>query len=160
MIREWFLTLYNDHFNHFCLLSGFDNHLVLSGISENTKHVLAVERIIAKSVESYLSFSLRFRCEACTQRYEQQQQLREKDGIEDNVNLDDEDLSLPILFDDQSSSSPWEDAQEEEEEDNADDDCTCRLITPLQFKVSWTDRVFSSMMIFIVDNDWLFCVCI
>ena len=120
----------------FFLLSGFDNHLVLSGISENTHHVLAVERIIAKSAESYLSFSLRFRCEACTERYQQQQQLREKDEIDGNniVNLEEEeDLSLPILFDEQSSP-PWEDVQEEEE--NADDeDCTCRLITPLQFKV-------------------------
>ena len=116
------------------LLSGFDNHLVLSGISENTHHVLAVERIIAKSAESYLSFSLRFRCEACTERYQQQQQQRKKDEIDVNLE-DEEDLSLPILFDDQSSSPPWEDVQEEEEDGNVDEDCTCRLITPLQFKV-------------------------
>ena len=120
----------------FLLLLGFDNHLVLSGISENTHHILSVERIIAKSAESYLSFSLRFRCEACTERY-QQQQLRKKDEIDGNniVNLEEEeDLSLPILFDEQSSP-PWEDVQEEEENANVDEDCTCRLITPLQFKV-------------------------
>lgn len=110
------------------LFTGFDNHLILSGISENTHHILNVERIIAKSAESYLSFSLRWRCPPCTERYLQQQQPEDRD---DNVDLEGEDLSLPILFGDEPP--PLIDI---EEEDDADDhQCFCRQITPLQFKV-------------------------
>ena len=111
------------------LPSGFDNHLVLSAIAENTQHILAVERIIAKSAESYLTFSLRFRCDACSWRYQQQQQQRKKDEANDGNLEEEEDLSLPILFDDESSPPSLKDVEEEE------NDCTCRLMTPLQFKV-------------------------
>ena len=114
---------------------------MLSGISENTHHIKCIERIIAKSSESYMSFSLRFRCPSCTERYLQQQQHEDQDHDDVEISLEEEDLPLPVLFGDQPPSLI---DIEEEEENDAADDCTCRLITPLQFKVHVMD--FPSMV--------------
>ena len=80
-----------------------------------------------------MSFCLRWRCNVCAERQQRQQQRdddRDDDVNLEESNLEEEDLSLPILFGDEPP--PLIDIDEEW---NQDEDCYCRLITPLQFKV-------------------------
>lgn len=50
--------------------AGFDTHLVMQAIAKDNKYVRKVKRIVAKSVESYLTYEIHWRCDDCIERLE------------------------------------------------------------------------------------------
>ena len=104
-------------------LSGFDAHLVIRAIAEDSVHIKRVKSILAKSVETFISFELQFRCDGCIANGHDHTDIREMQEEEEQ--------------------------EEEEEEKNPPDYCTCRLMETLLFKDSY--RFLSSPLASLTD---------